>query len=163
MNDAKVVFANHFVEEMTTVDMVKCVKTLFVQLAADRMFIALVIWCAWVKSALIHVKSQLHAASMQIVLFKITSKHVFVPIIWLAIHRLVVNMHPHRAQRTMNVRRIIRALEIFANQTVTTTKTVWLMNAVYEEHVDRFVIVTLLVETDKFVKIDFVKSVAEMI
>lgn len=163
MNVAKVAFANRFVDETTIVDTVKCVKTLFAQPDADRMLIVLVIWYALVKSALILAKSQLHAVSMQIVSFKITLKHAFAPIIWLEIHRLVVNTHQHRAQRTTNAHQIIRAWEIFANQTVTTIKIVWLMNAAYEEHADRFVIATLLVEVAKFVKIDCVKSVAEMI
>jgi len=72
-------------------------------------------------------------------------------------------MHQHLAQTIMNARQIIRVSEISARQIVTTIKAVWQTNAVFEVHVDRFVIMTLPAEMVKFVKIDCAKSVAEMI
>lgn len=72
-------------------------------------------------------------------------------------------MRQHRAQTITNVHQIIRALEIFAKQTVTTIKIVWPTNDVYEERVDRFATVTLRAEMVKYARIDCVKLVAEMI
>lgn len=71
MNVVKVVCVNHFVAVTMIAVMVKCVKTLFVQLDADQMLTAPVIWLVSVKNVLIHVKSQRHAVPMQIVSFKI--------------------------------------------------------------------------------------------
>lgn len=73
------------------------------------------------------------------------------------------DMPQHLAQITTNVHQIIPASEMFVNRIVTATKTVWPTNDVYEERVDQFATAMQHVEVDKYVKIDYVKLVVEMI
>lgn len=72
-------------------------------------------------------------------------------------------MPPHLAQIIMNVRQIIPATGIFVNWIVTVIKAVWPTNDVYEELVDQFATAIHHVEVDKYVKIVYVKVVAETI
>lgn len=162
-SDVRAAFASHCVVVMMIVVMVKCVKTLSVRLDVDRIHIAQEIWRASPKNVLIHVKSQPRAVQMPIVLFKIMLKLAFVQNIWLVILISVANMHRRHAQRTTNAHRIIHALPMFAKQTAIMIKIVCLMNDACEEHVDRFVTLTALVERVKSVRIDCVKLAAEMI
>lgn len=53
-NDVKMEIVNHYAEETMTVDTVKCARTLFVQLDAVQMRIALAIWHVLDKSVWIH-------------------------------------------------------------------------------------------------------------
>lgn len=70
-NAVKVECVNHFVAAMMTVDMVKCVKTLFVQLDVVQILIVPEIWHALAKNASTHVLSPRLAVPMQIVWFTI--------------------------------------------------------------------------------------------
>lgn len=63
----------------------------------------------------------------------------------------------------MNVHQIIPASEMFVNRIVSAIKAVWPTNDVYEELVDQFATAMHHVEVDKYVKIVYVKLVAETI
>lgn len=67
------------------------------------------------------------------------------------------------AQIIMNVHQIILASEMFVNRIVTAIKVVWQTNDVCEEFVDQFATAMHHVEVDKYVKIVYVKLVAETI
>lgn len=72
MSVVRVVFASHYVGEMMTVAMERCVKTLFVQPDVVQMLIAQAIWLALVKNALTHVMNQRLVDQMPTVSLKIT-------------------------------------------------------------------------------------------
>lgn len=163
MNDAIAVSVSHCVDVTTIVEAANGVKTLCVQLDVDRIHIARKIMHASTVDAQIHALNRPLVEQMHCVWFRIMPEHAFVRIIWLAILVSRVNIHRRRVRQQTNARRIIRATATCAKPLVTTMTTVWPMKNVSVEHVNRSVITTPHVEPDKFARIDYVKSVAEMI
>lgn len=161
MNDANEDLASHYVVEMMTAGMVKFAKVLFVRLAVDRMIIVLIICRVSISNVLILVSEVHHVERMLNVNVLIIKSNVHAHHPLLVTPTLAANIRQLFVDNTMIVHQIILATEMYVKPLVVVTKIAYPMKDVFVEFVELFVIVMLLVDKDKFVKIVCVKLDAE--
>lgn len=163
MNDANEDHANRYAVETMTAETVKSAKVLFVRLDVDRMTIAQLIYRVSINNVSIHVSAVLHVEQTLNAIVSIIRSNV------LALHHslvtpiLVANIQQRFAENTTIVHRITPAMETYVKLHVVAIKIVCLMNDVFEEFVEPFVIATLPVVKDKSVKIVCAKLDVEAI
>jgi hypothetical protein len=163
MKDVIVELVNHFVEKMMIVEVVKFVKVKCAQLDVDQTLGVLIIWLVKINVVLIHVKIQQLVEVMLLVLLKIINQNVHVKHRLSEILQLAVDYLYYHVKNMLIALKVKLVMEMNAERHVEMIKIVFLMRNVFVEHVELFVVKTVNVEMNLYVKIEYVKLDAELI